>query len=32
MTLTLTSSAFSAGDEIPAEYTCDGKNISPELK
>ena len=32
MTLTLTSSAFSAGDEIPADYTCDGKNISPELK
>ena len=32
MTLALTSSAFSAGDEIPAEYTCDGKNISPELK
>ena len=31
MTLTLTSSAFSAGDEIPTDYTCDGKNISPEL-
>ena len=31
MTLTLTSSAFSAGDEIPADYTCDGKNISPDL-
>ena len=32
MTLTLTSSAFSSGNEIPSNYTCDGKNISPELE
>jgi len=27
----LTSSAFQAGAEIPAHYTGDGKNVSPEL-
>lgn len=26
------SSAFKDGEIIPAEYTCDGKNVSPELK
>ena len=28
---TLTSSAFAAGAEIPAQYTCKGSNISPPL-
>ena len=27
----LTSSAFKQGEEIPALYTCDGRNINPEL-
>ncbi|MBN1150491.1 YbhB/YbcL family Raf kinase inhibitor-like protein [candidate division WOR-3 bacterium] len=27
----LTSDAFGYGEEIPAKYTCDGENISPEL-
>lgn len=27
----LTSPAFQDGGKIPAEYTCDGQNISPEL-
>ena len=31
MSLTLTSSAFSAGSSIPAAHTCDGKNVSPPL-
>lgn len=31
MTLHLSSSAFSDGQPIPVEYTCDGKNISPPL-
>ncbi len=30
-TLVLTSSAFSHNGEIPAIYTCEGKNISPPL-
>lgn len=29
--LTVTSSAFSANEMIPSEYTCDGANISPPL-
>lgn len=28
----ITSSAFKNGDFIPADYTCDGENISPELR
>ena len=28
----LTSSAFSESQEIPAQYTCDGQNVSPPLK
>src|ERR1051325_4430152 len=28
----LTSAAFSPGQPIPPEHTCDGKNISPPLK
>jgi Raf kinase inhibitor-like YbhB/YbcL family protein len=31
MTLTLTSSAFSAGGSIPSVYTCDGQDLSPPL-
>lgn len=31
MSLTLTSAAFDSGETIPAEYTCDGANISPPL-
>lgn len=30
-TLTVTSTAFSAGDMIPSKYTCDGANINPPL-
>ena len=29
--LTLSSSAFSAGGDIPTRYTCEGKDISPPL-
>ncbi len=32
MALTLTSPAFSHGGEIPTEYTCEGPDISPELR
>lgn len=28
----LTSPVFSNGEKIPAKYTCDGENISPELR
>jgi hypothetical protein len=31
MSLTITSSAFSQNGEIPAKYTCDGKDVSPPL-
>ena len=31
MTLMLNSSAFDNGGEIPARYTCEGKDISPPL-
>ena len=31
MTLTLTSTTFTAGGEIPSKYTCEGLDISPEL-
>lgn len=31
MTLSLTSSAFDNGEEIPSKYTCEGENISPPL-
>lgn len=30
-TLSVSSSAFKAGEEIPAKYTCDGENVSPPL-
>jgi Raf kinase inhibitor-like YbhB/YbcL family protein len=30
--LQLTSTAFKAGDRVPAQYTCEGKNISPPLQ
>lgn len=29
--LSVTSSAFEAGDTIPTRYTCDGENVSPPL-
>lgn len=32
MGFTLTSSAFLAGGEIPQKYTCEGEDISPELR
>ena len=31
MTLKVTSSAFQQGGSIPAQYTCEGKDISPPL-
>lgn len=31
MTLSLTSSAFQAGGEIPARFTCEGEDASPAL-
>lgn len=31
MAFTLTSSAFSDGDAIPREFTCDGDDVSPPL-
>ena len=31
MALTLTSSAFSHNGSIPAQYTCEGSDISPDL-
>ena len=32
MTLSITSSAFANGTEIPARYTCQGNDIAPPLK
>jgi hypothetical protein len=31
MALTLTSPTFESGDPIPAQYTCEGENVSPPL-
>jgi Raf kinase inhibitor-like YbhB/YbcL family protein len=31
MALTLTSSAFEAGENIPSKYTCEGEDVSPPL-
>jgi Raf kinase inhibitor-like YbhB/YbcL family protein len=31
MALTLSSTAFQAGGEIPAVYTCEGRDVSPPL-
>jgi len=31
MAFTLSSPAFKPGGEIPKEYTCEGKDVSPEL-
>jgi Raf kinase inhibitor-like YbhB/YbcL family protein len=31
MALTVTSSAFEAGDKIPSKYTCEGEDVSPPL-
>jgi len=30
-TLTLSSTAFAEGEDIPAKYSCDGDNVSPPL-
>ncbi len=32
MSLTLTSTAFDDGGEIPSVYTCDGEDVTPPLK
>jgi Raf kinase inhibitor-like YbhB/YbcL family protein len=32
MNIEITSSAFTEGNPIPIEYTCDGSDISPDLK
>ena len=32
MTLSITSSAFTNGGEIPAKYTCQGNDIAPPLQ
>ncbi len=32
MEIKLTSTAFKEGENIPSKYTCEGVNISPELK
>jgi hypothetical protein len=32
MTLTISSSAFREGDKIPRKYTCEGEDISPDLR
>jgi Raf kinase inhibitor-like YbhB/YbcL family protein len=32
MTIIVSSSAFRDGAKIPAQYTCDGKNVSPALQ
>ena len=31
MEMTITSPAFTAGDPIPVQFSCDGENYSPEL-
>ncbi len=31
MTIRITSSAFSEGEMIPRSYTCDDKDVSPDL-
>ena len=31
MAITITSTAFSEGNMIPQEYTCDGEDVSPPL-
>jgi Raf kinase inhibitor-like YbhB/YbcL family protein len=32
MPMSMTSESFVAGQAIPAEYTCDGDNVSPHLR
>ena len=31
MPMTLTSTAFSEGGEIPIRFTCEGEDVSPDL-
>src|SRR4030095_2950977 len=31
-TISITSPAFQAGGDIPAKFTCNGTNVSPELQ
>src|SRR6185295_6793604 len=31
MSITITSPAFAPGGEIPAKYTCEGKDLSPPI-
>lgn len=31
MSLTLTSTAFTEGGDIPRRHTCEGENVSPDL-
>ncbi|MCH7786195.1 MAG: YbhB/YbcL family Raf kinase inhibitor-like protein [Chloroflexi bacterium] len=32
LSIELTSSAFTDGEDIPAKYTCDGEDVSPSLE
>jgi Raf kinase inhibitor-like YbhB/YbcL family protein len=32
MTLSISSPAFQDGERIPAKYTCEGQNVSPQLE
>ncbi len=32
MSMTVTSTAFAEGADIPSRYTCDGANVSPPLR
>ena len=32
MEFSLTSPAFNNGEVIPSKYTCDGEDVSPELR
>lgn len=32
MTITVSSTAFNDGGDIPQRYTCDGENVSPPLR
>jgi Raf kinase inhibitor-like YbhB/YbcL family protein len=32
MTLSISSPAFQEGERVPAKYTCEGQNVSPQLE